>query len=911
VRTVGVKLEAETAGYKREMAEAAKVTAEADRAAGQLGKTSETTGRKVDDLGDDFRGTGRDAQRLKDEIKSLERSLTGLAAEFAATSNAADRIDLTKAIRKQHGELRQLLKVQKLLPSDAEIKPATQSVARKLMMGLAEGAATNAARSPLITAIAAAGTAAAPVLIPALSAAVSAGVGAGLLGVGVALAAKDPLIAERGKAIGANFVAGLQQEASRAFQGPLLDSLDKFEALGIRTTQRLGKAFDSLAPSLGPLVDDLVTAGDRFGASLTNAASTSGPALHALGDSVVLISDGVADFIDTLSSGGPAAAANLRLIAGATGDLLSQTANFLNVVDRLSNNAWITGPLLPLLRKHYEDAANSGDKAAGSTRALAHAAEQFGPAVQRAVPPVASLTAGLADATREANNQRSALSALARQMRAQTDPVFALLTAEQDLKTAQANAAKAIKEHGRNSAEARTATRALAVAALDLQGRVGDLGASFTGKLTPQMIATFKAAGLTDRQIGQVAAQFRQAKKDADKYDGAYAARVSAPGAVIADKQIRSAYLKALDYDGTYQAFLKTPGGKQAENQIKKAWDNLKGYDGDWVAHVKTTGYGNVAGDLRHLLAAQQALKDGTTVQEANREMGHFFARGGPVVGPGTRTSDSIAARLSAGEHVWTADEVDAIGGQSAMLKLRSAIRSGKRVEVGDETPGFASGGPVIMPFPTTVKDTEIPQPKYAGPTGGGATYKWIEAVVRAAFPGMRVISDYRPGATTLSGNRSYHSVGRAVDFPPSKPLAEWINLHYKARTKELISPWNSLNIHNGQRHTYTGAIFRQHNFAGGNAHDHWAMANGGVINEPIFGVGASGRTYSFGENYEREHVVPERAIAAAHARGGSTKTMTLAPVFYISGVSQSPEQIAAAVDRRIGARLDYYARGV
>jgi hypothetical protein len=37
----------------------------------------------------------------------------------------------------------------------------------------------------------------------------------------------------------------------------------------------------------------------------------------------------------------------------------------------------------------------------------------------------------------------------------------------------------------------------------------------------------------------------------------------------------------------------------------------------------------------------------------------------------------------------------------------------------------------------------------------------------------------------------------------------------------------------------------------------HVAMKNGGTIVEPVFGVGASGRTYSFGENYQPERVTP------------------------------------------------------
>ncbi|GAB3213326.1 hypothetical protein GCM10027294_43830 [Marinactinospora endophytica] len=65
-----------------------------------------------------------------------------------------------------------------------------------------------------------------------------------------------------------------------------------------------------------------------------------------------------------------------------------------------------------------------------------------------------------------------------------------------------------------------------------------------------------------------------------------------------------------------------------------------------------------------------------------------LYASGGPVLGPGTGTSDSIPAMLSNGEHVWTAAEVNAVGGQAAMYRLRAAARTG-------QIPAFARGGAV------------------------------------------------------------------------------------------------------------------------------------------------------------------------------------------------------------------------
>ncbi|MCK2025093.1 phage tail tape measure protein [Microbacterium sp. SSW1-47] len=56
-------------------------------------------------------------------------------------------------------------------------------------------------------------------------------------------------------------------------------------------------------------------------------------------------------------------------------------------------------------------------------------------------------------------------------------------------------------------------------------------------------------------------------------------------------------------------------------------------------------------------------------------------ATGGPVIGPGTGTSDSIVRRLSNGEHVLTAADVQAMGGQEAVMQMRASLHSGTAAE--------------------------------------------------------------------------------------------------------------------------------------------------------------------------------------------------------------------------------------
>jgi hypothetical protein len=119
-----------------------------------------------------------------------------------------------------------------------------------------------------------------------------------------------------------------------------------------------------------------------------------------------------------------------------------------------------------------------------------------------------------------------------------------------------------------------------------------------------------------------------------------------------------------------------------------------------------------------------------------------------------------------------------------------------------------------------------------AGVGGGNGPEGWKakRAIIASWFPGLRMISGPRPGARTLNGNRSLHADGLAVDYPPVRALALRIRSLFGKSTQELITPWNDLNLLRGRPHRYTGAVWNQHNFPGGNAHVHWGAALGGLV---------------------------------------------------------------------------------
>lgn len=135
-----------------------------------------------------------------------------------------------------------------------------------------------------------------------------------------------------------------------------------------------------------------------------------------------------------------------------------------------------------------------------------------------------------------------------------------------------------------------------------------------------------------------------------------------------------------------------------------------------------------------------------------------------------------------------------------------------------------------------------------APPLGPGIGSAAMMAALRTRFPGLQLISGFRPGAITATGNPSYHGMDRAVDIPPRTDVNHWIYDNYKPQTRELIASWQGARqIRNGRDHYYTG-ITRAMHFG----HNHWAMANGGIVRSTPGGTSAI-----LGEGGSDEAVIP------------------------------------------------------
>lgn len=115
----------------------------------------------------------------------------------------------------------------------------------------------------------------------------------------------------------------------------------------------------------------------------------------------------------------------------------------------------------------------------------------------------------------------------------------------------------------------------------------------------------------------------------------------------------------------------------------------------------------------------------------------------------------------------------------------------------------------------------------------GGMVYPSLISWIHKYLPGAAITSSYRPGSITASGNRSNHSLGRAVDLTPSMANFNKILATFGPSIAELIyTPAGGRQIKNGRNYIYPPNVA-----AGHYNHIHWAMAKA-IGNVPL-GAGA------------------------------------------------------------------------
>lgn len=272
--------------------------------------------------------------------------------------------------------------------------------------------------------------------------------------------------------------------------------------------------------------------------------------------------------------------------------------------------------------------------------------------------------------------------------------------------------------------------------------------------------------------------------------------------------------------------------GKETQASAQKLIDTYGKVPKDVATLLKIMGYKDVAAKMQEILAAQKVAKnpnisygEALRVERKAWDKAGAWATGGYIAnGPGTTTSDSILAKLSKKEFVVNAKATKDVGPET----LAYINKTGQL-----PLPAFAAGGPVQWPVTYDLSGTKFPEMLGGSSKGGGIGWARMMGILRQQFPGLAMISGYRPGAMTSTGNASYHGMGRAVDLPPRWDVFNWISQNYGRATKELIyTPAGGRQIKNGQNHVFSGGTIQKDHYD----HVHWAYDNGGYIkpNQPF-----------------------------------------------------------------------------
>jgi len=442
-----------------------------------------------------------------------------------------------------------------------------------------------------------AAAAGAPLLAAAISGAVIGGAGIGGVVGGFMLVKNNPAIVSATNQLGADIRKSLTLKAD-VFVGPFLQAVDVIDHAFIQAGGNIQRFFNAAATWVTPLADAFGSILNDVSAGLADMLSgAGGPVLTQLTEGLKGTGEAIKSVFEDLSNVGPEAAAGLNVAFGvlngtivAVGKSLAFLASaygtvmnaILGVLPSIitEHQSWldVISPLAGAYQKTGGAFKLATDQIADATRTAAEAASAGYEAARDTMSQLEASIKGVAD---QAEGAKTSLQGMADVLRAQTDPTFALIEAQNRLKDAQDKYNEAVKNNGANSEEAKSALLDVAQAAIGLQGAVNDAAGTFDGHLTPAMRATLEAAGLTKPQIDALERAFQQAQAAGAKFAKKYQATVAETGAAGTTGNINKASNAGKAFAKKYTATVAVNGtgaAINASNNVAAAVKKIPNY---------------------------------------------------------------------------------------------------------------------------------------------------------------------------------------------------------------------------------------------------------------------------------------------------------------------------------------------
>jgi hypothetical protein len=873
-------------------------------------KEGAQVGKAVDDAGGEMTDAALAAGKLDREIEKLTGSLKQMAIAQALSGTG----EFDKQIRQQETQIRRLTRSRKLFGDlGAEAAPGfALSFSQRLGPLIASGPASAAVGTAL-------GLAMGPTAAAAISGAIVGGAGVGGVVGGIIVASRDARVKSAAKDLGDRIMDDLNRKAGQ-FVAPMLTGISQVRSGWNGMGQDLDRIFAS-SRFVQPLTKGLLSGGRALVGGIADAVEEADPVIQSFADGFDRIGTATGEAFTMLSANAGQGAAAIDELTASMSNLITVSAHIVDAaatvkgwsdeldigIDKgrywMEQHAGFAGEI-DLTADGFARGTKEADayqrmvtgvgttadvtalRLAGMTDSEIRSADATGElvaetdALNRAASGAGS-SAGILGVKVEDTGKKVEIAAqkfvaLNDQIEATIDRNLSAAEAQIQLREATKNAADAVDKKSKVSDKETSALIAMARATnsttktLDEQGRT-------VGQATAAHEANRKKLYETARAMGYGKAE---AKKLANQY-------LATPKGVTTK--------------------ITQPGMKTSQGDVKKYHGQLDKLTRTIKTNVSVHGDAAAYRKLERLLVAQQAAKKGISVSAAqsafNKNAKGFH--GGGYTGPGAKMQP--AGIVHADEFV--------VKKESRRRIERSNPGLLDELNATGQLPGHAAGG-MVMPVRVNASMTKVISmaealskvaPAFGSwPSSPGAqrgdsgVWRKVLQLIRSG-PKMGSFGNaYRPG------DPKWHGSGRAVD---------WMGYNMDPLARYLASKRPLELIHRTRNRDY--AYTRGRNMGSFNAalmnahrnHIHIAMANGGVIPEPVMGVGRSGATYSFAERG------PERVLSAgqtaASAGAGRVVTMTLAPVIHIHGSNLSPQQISAQVNREIGAQFNQLVRGI
>jgi cell wall-associated NlpC family hydrolase len=756
----------------------------------------------------------------------------------------------------------------------------------------------------MVAAAAPAVAALAPTLAAGVAGAVVGGAGIGGVIGGVLLAARDERVQAAGKQLG-TFVLGDLTERASAFVPATLAAIARVKQGFIDIGPDLDRIFKS-SRFVEPLVDGAIQGAKKFVSGFADAVDQADPVIQALRYGLDEVGAASGSAFKLLASDAKEGASAIDDLTNSVSSLITTTAAIIHGTAAVKG--WTDQLDIAIDRGRYwiEDHSAIAKAVKGLGGQLDLTADGFkvgsvqAEAYRKATLGTASAddfatlkAAGMSDAriaeADASGNYRAELDRVSASTDRATDSSGKLIATEEDLKSAQTALTSAQESYknlldtmGPSAGRAASLVDGLRKATTNLYG--AQIAATDANEAYQASWDDLTAAiGKNGKSLNLHTAAGR-ANRDAleqllEKSNDMYFADIAAGDAEDGARKKHDARTSAIKNEAHHLGLNKT-----ATQELIKTYGNIPPKE---TTNLILQGVNAVADALLDLATVQLHLAKGTPLSpDLSRRLARAQygmpdtkrAQGGVLPGSAPHDrADNMVYAGTPGEWVIqrpTVRKVESQYGPGAMGYFNQF----------GELPEYASGGsldraakaswPRSMRFDVTAARTRIPSMAEAAskvPAGGaagpflraqdGKPYIWA-----SAGPSGYDCSGIVSAVYNLLHGRSPYSHTFSTSGLPGRwfpkggiggPLtAAWSNpgeSPASSSTGHMMGMVGGLTFEStGSRGVHLGKTTRRLTDFAHIAHyahgGHLAMANGGVIQEPVLGVGASGRTYSFGE---------------------------------------------------------------